>query len=107
MVMRSSIPTADMSSEKASAVGIMWGNEVVRSESASISKKIAPEIWLATYRAKVSTGGVIPTGGRVASRTTVRGSSRRPANQEVGTRGFMEYAYFVPGPKEAPIELAY
>jgi hypothetical protein len=40
-----------MSSEKASAVGIMWGSGVEESESASISKKIAPEIWLARYHA--------------------------------------------------------
>jgi hypothetical protein len=41
-------------------------------------------------RARVSTGGVTPTGGSVASRMTVLGSSRRLASQEAATRGFIE-----------------
>lgn len=45
----------------------------------------------------MSTGGVTPTGGRVASRTMVEGSSRRAASQEGATRGVIKIDYCVRG----------
>src|SRR3984957_19665516 len=93
IAIRSSTPRADMSREKASELGNMWGSWVEWSESSSMSKKIAPVICLAKYRERVSTGGVTPTGGSVASRITVPGSPRRSASQEGVVKGFMDQAY--------------
>src|SRR6202030_4302660 len=73
----------------------MWGSGLGWSESASISKKIAPGMCFATYCACVSTGGVTPTRGSVASRMTTPGSSSRAASQEVVTRESMGPAYLV------------
>src|SRR5277367_5891011 len=96
MLISSPTPRELMLREKSSGAGSICGSGVVWSESSSISKKTAPGMCVARYRARVSTLGVTPTGGSVASRTTVLGPCRRSSNHDGVTRGFIELDYLVP-----------
>src|SRR6187402_484635 len=90
MVLSLSTPSADIFDANASAESSICGNAVAWSENSSISKKIAPGIWLASKLERGVTERAEPGGASVASSTRVSRSFRWSESQEAETRGFMK-----------------